>query len=176
LLLALAALIGLIAGWLIWGGQADTGRGFGNGPPPMRYAALDKVDRAGPKPAIRGDIQRCKVAATCGRAGAAPLTAQVVLPDRAIVDMPADDAVRPVPTAQTTRSPLNPATVGKLKASSRHDGLPDDRRRSKASVQNGNALQPVGFWHYDQIAAWNADEISGSMIQSFKGRVTVTTG
>jgi predicted flap endonuclease-1-like 5' DNA nuclease len=183
-LLALAALIGLIAGWLIWGGRAETGRGFGadTGAHTNEIRRLrTELDRAKAQtrdplddiPAMQGGGYVRPVQAR------PPLAAQVVLPDPTpdpIVDVPTDDAVQPAPTAQITQSPLSPATVGKPQGLiAARDGLPDDLTKIKGIGAKMETLcNRLGFWHYDQIAAWNADEIAwvDDNLEGFKGRVT----
>jgi predicted flap endonuclease-1-like 5' DNA nuclease len=178
-LLALAALIGLIAGWLIWGGRAEIGRGFGAD----TGANANEIHR------LRTELDRAKAqtrdplddipAMQGGGYVRPPLAAQAVLPVSTpdpIVVMPADDAVQPVPNAQPTPAALNSATVGKPQGFiAARDGLPDDLTKIKGIGAKMETLcNRLGFWHYDQIAAWNTDEIAwvDDNLEGFKGRVT----
>ena len=178
-LLALAALIGLIAGWLIWGGRAETGRGFGAD----TGAHAHEIHR------LRTELDRAKAqtrdplddipAMQGGGYVRPPLAAQAVLPVSTpdpIVVMPADDAVQPVPNAQPTPAALNSATVGKPQGLiAARDGLPDDLTKIKGIGAKMEMLcNRLGFWHFDQIAAWNAEEIAwvDDNLEGFKGRVT----
>jgi predicted flap endonuclease-1-like 5' DNA nuclease len=178
-LLALAALIGLIAGWLIWGRRAQTGRRLG----------VDTGANANEIHRLRTELDRAKAqtrdplddipAMQGGGYVRPPLAAQAVLPVSTpdpIVEMPADDAVKPVPNAQPTPAALNPATVGKPQGLiAARDGLPDDLTKIKGIGAKMETLcNRLGFWHFDQIAAWNTDEIAwvDDNLEGFKGRVT----
>ncbi|AGI73664.1 hypothetical protein OA238_c37150 [Octadecabacter arcticus 238] len=178
-LLALAALIGLIAGWLIWGRRAQTGRRLG----------VDTGANANEIHRLRTELDRAKAqtrdplddipAMQGGGYVRPPLAAQAVLPVSTpdpIVDMPADDAVKPVPNAQPTPAALNSATVGKPQGLiAARDGLPDDLTKIKGiGAKMEMICNRLGFWHFDQIAAWNAEEIAwvDDNLEGFKGRVT----
>jgi predicted flap endonuclease-1-like 5' DNA nuclease len=178
-LLALAALIGLIAGWLIWGRGAQTGRRLG----------VDTGANANEIHRLRTELDRAKAqtrdpledipAMQGGGYVRPPLAAQAVLPvstQDPIVVMPADDAVQPVPNAQPTPAALNSATVGKPQGLiAARDGLPDDLTKIKGIGAKMEMLcNRLGFWHFDQIAAWNAEEIAwvDDNLEGFKGRVT----
>jgi predicted flap endonuclease-1-like 5' DNA nuclease len=178
-LLALAALIGLIAGWLIWGRRAQTGRRLGvdTGANANEIHRLrTKLDRA--KAQTRDPLDDIP-AMQGGGYVRPPLAAQAVLPvstQDPIVVMPADDAVQPVPNAQPTPAALNSATVGKPQGLiAARDGLPDDLTKIKGIGGKMEMLcNRLGFWHFDQIAAWNAEEIAwvDDNLEGFKGRVT----
>ena len=178
-LLALAALTGLIAGWLIWGRRAQTGRRLG----------VDTGANANEIHRLRTELDRAKAqtrdpledipAMQGGGYVRPPLAAQAVLPvstQDPIVVMPADDAVQPVPNAQPTPAALNSATVGKPQGLiAARDGLPDDLTKIKGIGAKMEMLcNRLGFWHFDQIAAWNAEEIAwvDDNLEGFKGRVT----
>jgi predicted flap endonuclease-1-like 5' DNA nuclease len=178
-LLALAALIGLIAGWLIWGRRAQTGRRLG----------VDTGANANEIHRLRTELDRAKAqtrdplddipAMQGGGYVRPPLAAQAVLPVSTpdpIVEMPADDAVKPVLNAQPTPAALNSATVGKPQGLiAARDGLPDDLTKIKGIGAKMEMLcNRLGFWHFDQIAAWNAEEIAwvDDNLEGFKGRVT----
>jgi predicted flap endonuclease-1-like 5' DNA nuclease len=178
-LLALAALIGLIAGWLIWGRRAQTGRRLG----------VDTGANANEIHRLRTELDRAKAqtrdpledipAMQGGGYVRPPLAAQAVLPvstQDPIVVMPADDAVQPVPNAQPTPAALNSATVGKPQGLiAARDGLPDNLTKIKGIGAKMEMLcNWLGFWHFDQIAAWNAEEIAwvDDNLEGFKGRVT----
>lgn len=156
-LLALAALIGLIAGWLIWGGRSDTG------------ADADEVRR------LNAELDRVNAKNR-----------------RAVPSL--DDDTPPMPTAGYTRpdpvpaptppqpvkveaAPKPVATVGAKPEGldAARDGLPDDLTTIKGIGPKMEKLcNRLGFWHFDQIAAWSADEIAwvDDNLEGFKGRVT----
>lgn len=181
-LLAIAALIGLIAGWLIWGGRVDAGRGLGSdtGVDANEVRRLrTELDRAKAQtrdplddiPAFQG-VGYARPAQT--RATTPTQAALPVLRPDPTAEMPADDAVQPAPTL-TSKQPA-PTSGGKPQALvSAWDGLPDDLTRIKGIGAKMETLcNQLGFWHYDQIAAWSADEIAwvDDNLEGFKGRVT----
>lgn len=59
--------------------------------------------------------------------------------------------------------------------SAARDGQPDDLKRIKGVGPKLEALlNELGYFHFDQIAAWNADEVAwvDQNLKGFKGRVT----
>lgn len=153
-LLALAALIGLIAGWLFWGGRSDT------------RADADEVRR------LKAELERAN---TKTRATVAdldddtpPMPAAVYKrPDPAPVLTPAKVEPAPAPVAAIGAKPEG------LEAA--RDGLPDDLTTIKGIGPKMEVLcNRLGFWHFDQIAAWSVDEIAwvDDNLEGFKGRVT----
>lgn len=159
-LLALAALIGLIAGWLIWGGRGDLG------------ADADEVRR------LRSELDRANAQSRGSLDGSSS-------------DIPAMEGggyMRPAPmpavTPATVPDPEVPERVPPstaMPASKPHgldrprDGLPDDLTKIKGvGTKMEKLCNALGFWHYDQIAAWSAEEIAwvDDNLEGFKGRVT----
>ena len=153
-LLALAALIGLIAGWLIWGGRSDTG------------ADADEVRR------LQAELDRANAK---NRAASFDL-------DDDTPPMPDVVYTRPAPKptvepAKTEPVPTPSAVVGAKPAGldAARDGLPDDLTAIKGIGPKMEKLcNRLGFWHFDQIATWSADEIAwvDDNLEGFKGRVT----
>jgi len=154
-LLALAALVGLIAGWLIWGGRRAPA------------ANTDDVAR------LRAELDRAKAE---GRA-------RLFDPTDDVPAMPAAGYVRPdpAPVSAPVRDdkPAPPATaaVGRKPAGldAARDGLPDDLTKiSGVGPKMQKLCNALGFWHFDQIAAWTSDEVAwvDDNLEGFKGRVT----
>lgn len=150
-LLALAALIGLLAGWIIWGrrGEADSG----------------EADR------LRMDLDRCRADSAKKDAQiaelkatpevAAPVVTPTAEPD---VDYDGDGVVEGRDEGQ------KPATLEAAR-----DGLPDDLKRIKGIGPKLEKLcNSLGFWHFDQIAAWTDQEVAwvDANLEGFKGRVS----
>lgn len=159
-LLLLAALLGLLAGWLIWGRrgtQVDTTE------TDRLRAALDSCtgksrDQAARIATLEADLTKARTAQT---ELAAPLQAASVLPP------PAPQAADPAPAE------LAPAKPQGLAAA--RDGQPDDLKLIKGIGPKLEALcHTLGFYHFDQIAAWTAKEIAwvDDNLEGFKGRVT----
>lgn len=159
-LIALAALIGLLAGWLIWGGRKDSG------------ADADEVRR------LQAELDRTKAKARAelsdplddipevtgggySRPAAAP---QPVTPT------PVAAPVEVTPEPATPTSAVKPATLSEAR-----DGLPDDLTKIKGIGPKMEKLcNSLGFWHFDQIASWTDAEIAwvDDNLEGFKGRVT----
>lgn len=162
-LIALAALIGLGIGWLIWG----------------RRGADDSGEAAG----LRADLAACEARARdCGQrmarleqelatalaAQAAPVDEDPVAATASSTETdkePAPDAA-PAPEDVGTK----PATLEAARG-----GQPDDLKRIKGIGPKVEQLcNRLGFYHFDQIAAWTDDEIAwvDANLETFKGRVT----
>lgn len=163
-LIALALLLGLFVGWLIWGRRETT-----------VVTDTAEADR------LRADLQaekaRCKacgdkVAALEARladATAQATTAAMAAPAAAVVADPAPEPVM-APAAEPESPGIRPAKLDAPRA-----GTPDDLKRIKGIGPKLEQLcNRLGFWHFDQIAAWSADEIAwvDANLESFKGRVT----
>lgn len=141
-LIALAALIGLFAGWLIWGRT----------PAPIMATDTGEVDR------LRGDLAACHARGAEAEARLAALRA--------------DLAAARAEAAMAARS----APEGKpLTLSAPRGGVADDLKRINGIGPKLEVLcNRLGFWHFDQIAAWTPAEIAwvDANLESFKGRVT----
>ena len=154
-LLALAALVGLIAGWIIWGRRAEV------------TVDTSEVDR------LRAQLDACQakhadkdariaaMQADIDTAAPAPVTAAVAAPatdfDGDGVVEGTDEGVKP----RTLDAPL--------------DGMADDLKKIKGIGAKMEALcNRLGFWHFDQIANWTDDEVAwvDAKLEGFKGRVT----
>lgn len=158
-LLALAALVGLIAGWIIWGG---------------RGAAADTfvADR------LRTDLEACRKLGAEKDARIAALSAAG----------PAVPAPRPAPATPATppaegvisppasgSADINPAAVKPATLDAPRDGIADDLKKIKGIGPKLEKLcNALGAWHYEQIATWTDEEVAwvDANLDGFKGRVT----
>jgi hypothetical protein len=143
-LILLAALLGLFAGWLIWGGRRQT---FVNDGDLVRAKAdLEKcleTNRA--KDATIGQLEARLSGLADGLGSGQRLVGGI------------DEGVMPVR--------LDAPRAGKA----------DDLKRIKGIGPELERLcNRLGFWHFDQIAAWTSDEIAwvDANLEDFKGRVT----
>lgn len=171
-LLALATLVGLIAGWLFWGGRFEIGPDADE----VRRlrAELDRAraqNRAGMNdplddvPPMEGGGYSRPVAPPPPVSTPKPIAA----PEPA---GPMAEPVDPMPvqSPQPTSAATKPASL-----SDARDGMPDDLTRIKGIGPKMEKLcNSLGFWHYDQIATWRADEVAwvDDNLEGFKGRVT----
>lgn len=167
-LLVLAALIGLIAGWLIFGRQKDAAPGAG------------KANK------LRSEIDQYRVAA-------AQQQARISLLEEELADKQSTASVTPMPTASAVveaapEQPdvpdlpempkvIDPLAIGTepVTLDGPNGGQADDLKKIKGVGPKLERLcNMMGFWHYDQIAKWSDDEVAwvDENLQGFKGRVS----
>lgn len=139
-LIALAALLGLVVGWLIWG----------------RGPASVAPDGTAEAEALRADLQACRARTQAAEAQVTALTADLAAA-RAAVSAASGAAAKP------------------LALSAPRGGKADDLKQIKGIGPKLEILcNRLGFWHFDQIAAWTPAEIAwvDENLEAFKGRVT----
>lgn len=151
-LIALAALLGLVVGWLIWGRSAAPAA-----------AVEDSEARR-----LRAELEACraKAAAAEDRVAAMERELEAVQQTAAAVELTA-------PPAAVAAAEVAPARPARLEAP--RGGVPDDLKRIKGVGPKLEALlNRLGFWHFDQIANWTAAEVAwvDENLETFKGRVT----
>lgn len=132
MLLVLAALVGLIAGWLIFGGKSGSASNS-------------------------GDADRLRSENATLHARMKALEAQTGTAGVPIAGAAAVTAMKP----EQLDAPNN--------------GKADDLKRIKGvGPRMEQMCNMLGFWHYDQIANWSAEEVTwvDENLQGFKGRVT----
>lgn len=174
-LLALAALLGLFVGWLIWGRRpavnVDTGEAD------RLRAGLEACKARGDDLAARLSAAEARAkeaeakaaaaeAAAKDRANAATVSAAI-----AAAPAPAPQAAMAAPVMSAT--PSAPAKPQGLAAA--RGGKADDLKLIKGVGPKLEALcNKLGFYHFDQIANWTASEIAwvDENLEGFKGRVT----
>ena len=160
LLLAVAALIGLIVGWLIWG-RVSVATGNSGAADAALRAELDACRARGRDAEARLAALGADLAAA--RTQAAMAAEPVAAP---VVDVAATAAVATAVEEVGTK----PTTL-----SAPRGGAPDDLKLIKGIGPKLEALcNRLGFWHFDQIANWTAEEIAwvDVNLEAFKGRVT----
>ena len=154
-LIALAALIGLIAGWIIWGGRPDIG------------ADADEVRR------LQAELDREQ----------ARSRAQSGDPVDDVPAMEGGGYTRPTPMTPLAATPIEPFKPHTPSAddtkpaglNAARNGIADDLTKiSGVGHKMEKLCNDLGFWHYDQIASWSGDEIAwvDENLEGFKGRVT----
>ncbi|MDJ0514258.1 MAG: hypothetical protein QNJ62_12525 [Methyloceanibacter sp.] len=162
-LVLLAALLGLFAGWLIWGGRRQTVsdgsraeiRDLRAQLEDCRGACKEKDDLIGRLEARlegRGADSAPKPGLAASRAALVEKTPNPDL-DRA----GANEGVKP----RTLDAPL--------------EGKADNLKKIKGVGPKLEQLcNRLGFWHFDQIANWTDDEVAwvDANLEGFKGRVT----
>ncbi|MEM6477909.1 MAG: hypothetical protein AAF647_02560 [Pseudomonadota bacterium] len=174
-LILLAALIGLIAGWIIWGRRQVTN-------------IAGSSDEAA---TLKADLAKCKALHTEKDARLKALEAEIEDLRSAKVSapvapqMPATDPApepAPEPVAEDSKDfdgdgiiegedeGVKPEALSEARG-----GAPDDLKRIKGIGPKLEKLCfKLGFFHFDQIASWTADEVAwvDANLEGFKGRVT----
>ncbi len=171
-LVLLAALLGLFVGWLIWGRREV------------------EISSGGEADTLRADLDRCRAMHTDKDDRIAKLEADL---DAARAAKPAPVApvvapAAPVELAVSAREPSadqdydgdgviegkdegsKPATLTEARS-----GGADDLKRIKGIGPKLEILcNKLGFYHFDQIAAWSEDEVAwvNANLEGFKGRVS----
>lgn len=176
-LLLLAALVGLIAGWLIWGGRRKVGVDARGAEIRQLRADLDscksdckdkddligrleaRLQGRGGGPAAAEPAQAAKAAAVSTPTAPAKVAETGPAPDfdKDGVDEGANEGVKPM----TLEAPRG--------------GQGDNLKKIKGVGPKLEKLcNRLGFWHFDQIAAWTGDEVAwvNANLEGFKGRVT----
>ena len=163
LLLILAALLGLLVGWIVWG------RRQGDGDSEAKVARL-RADRDALKRAGLGKDRRiAELEASLAASNDKILSAAAALVKGGDIDV-APGAVRLEDDDADTVASVAPASLKKAR-----DGTPDDLTRIKGIGPKLAVLcHNLGFYHYDQIAAWTPQEVAwvDANLEGFKGRVT----
>jgi predicted flap endonuclease-1-like 5' DNA nuclease len=191
-LLALAALVGLLAGWIIWGrrkvvvntGEADRLRAdlaacnAKGGDLNAKLAAAEarakaaEAQVAAAKAAAAEAAAKAKAAADKASADAAAKVAAAAAQAAA----PAPLAAQAAPVAAQAAAFVAPAEADKPKGlTAARGGKPDDLKLVKGIGPKLEILcNKLGFYHFDQIANWTAKEIAwvDENLEGFKGRVT----
>ena len=168
-LLAIAALLGLLAGWIIWGRRSEAN---------IDTSEADK---------LRADLDACRAKHADKDAQIADMKAQL----SAAAAAPA--IADPVVAAPVTESPVattEPAGVdydgdgvieGKDEGvkpetlSEPRAGGADDLKRIKGIGPKMEKLcNSLGFWHFDQVAKWTDAEVAwvDANLEGFSGRVS----
>lgn len=172
-LLAGAALIGVLAGWIIWGRR-----------PTATTTDTSETDR------LRADLAACtartnalsaKLAAAESDLAAAKAVAVVRAAISSATAPAPMAALAPPRVAAPVREPttaIPAATAGASKPqglTSARGGVPDDLKLVKGIGPKLEQLcHSLGFYHFDQIANWTAAEIAwvDENLEGFRGRVT----
>ena len=198
-LIVLAALLGLLVGWIVWGRRSGDA-----GVSATLQADLEKC-RADAR-TCRADLEACKAAgaekdkriaalerevekaeelveaaevAAMEAAGEAVAVAEAVEADHGAHPVHPAPAPEPEPEAQDydgdgvvegTGEGVKPATLAAAR-----DGQPDDLKQIKGVGPKLEQLcHELGFYHFDQVAAWTAQEVAwvDANLKGFKGRVS----
>lgn len=184
LLLILAALVGLLAGWIIWGrGHVETVVDTGEAQrakDALTACQAKGTDLAAKLNAAETRAQEAEARAIAAEARAraandAAKAAETVGKAIASASAPAPMAAlaaKAVPVAEPAQivEQARPKALTQARA-----GQPDDLKLIKGIGPKLEILcHTLGFFHFDQIAAWTESEIAwvDDNLEGFKGRVT----
>ena len=184
-LLAIAALLGLFVGWLIWGRRSevaiDTSEADRLRTELTARTARGK-DMVGRMAGLERDLDDARVSLATPAAAVGVATPVMPAPVMPAPVMPAPIMTAPVmaspAVAPVIAAPLMtaPATVAKPKGlTGARDDKADDLKLVKGIGPKLEILcNKLGFYHFDQIANWTAAEIGwvDENLEGFKGRVT----
>lgn len=166
-LLAIAAALGLFVGWLIWAGR--------------RLPPLPGAGDSAETERLRRDLAECQRGGADHAARVAALEAQLKAADARADRLAAATAapvaaLAQVPEAAPEAAPV-PASVGVRPAAltqARAGGADDLKLIKGIGPKMEKLCNSLGFYHFDQIAAWTAAEVAwvDENLEGFKGRVT----
>ncbi len=198
-LLLLAALLGLFAGWLIWGRrgsvQVDTGEAN------SLRAALDTCNAKGRDQtariaALEADVKAAQIKAQDAHLAAENARADAKAAEEAAAKAAAPVMAAPVMAPAAMAAPVMAAAPVKAAAKPKADAKPETQDAAPAkpkgltAARGGKAddlklikgvgpklealCHKLGFYHFDQIANWTTKEIAwvDENLEGFKGRVT----
>ncbi|WP_151717878.1 NADH-quinone oxidoreductase subunit E [Gemmobacter serpentinus] len=171
-LIALAALVGLFAGWLIWGRRTVIET------PALNSGEADRLRRQLGECESKGRSQAARIA-ELERKLAAPVAAPEPMPapvmETAPVTMVAPLMAVPEPVSDPEPAAAPVVAIRPAALSAARDGKSDDLKLIKGVGPKLEALlHSLGFFHFDQLANWTAAEIAwvDENLEGFKGRVT----
>lgn len=176
-LIALAALLGLFAGWLIWGRRSVVLAPVNSGEADRLRLQLGECES-------RARAQAARITTLEREAAAAPEQPAPALPSVTVAPVEAAPVmVAAAPLAEIAADPLplispesDNSTPRRPEAlSAARAGGPDDLKLIKGVGPKLEALlHSLGFYHFDQLAHWTAAEIAwvDENLEGFKGRVT----
>lgn len=161
-LLLLAALLGLLVGWIIWGRRSS---GDVSGDVNRLKADLDACGKRGAEKDARIKSLEADLAA-CKASKSAPVAAVAGAPVAvdAGQDFDGDGVV------EGKNEGTKPATL-----TAPRGGKADDLKLIKGVGPKMEKLcNKLGFYHFDQVASWNASEVAwvDANLEGFKGRVS----
>ncbi len=158
-LLVLAALLGVLAGWIIWGQREE-----------YPVADMGLPDR------LRRTLEQC-------RAENAAKDARLAELEAAVSAAPTEQTPVTLGVSPSGAGASDVQDLGRKETSAEKpqtfdapmDGMADDLKQIKGiGVKLERLCNALGFWHYSQIADWTEAEIRwvDSNLEGFKGRVS----
>ena len=133
-----------------------------------------------PAPTAAPDAPSAARTSATAAAAAAMDTATADATDDVVAPAPAPKKAAPAPTPAPKHAPAKPAAVEgegtkpAALAAARAGGADDLKRIKGVGPKLEQTCNSLGFYHFDQIAAWTADEVAwvDQNLVGFKGRVS----
>ena len=147
-LLALAAVLGVLVGWLIWGRRGHA-------------QSMQATPAAAETVRLKAALETCTAERNRALARISTLGAEL-------------EAARTA-SAPTSASIPAATVAAPLQLAAARDDVPDDLKRIKGIGPKMEALcHRLGFYHFDQIAAWTPAELAwvDDNLEDFKGRAS----
>lgn len=173
-LLLIALLAGLLIGWLIWGRRpSEPFSGL-----TAELTAMSPRERERLAAKARGEVLDDLPPMTVGARGYVRPSALARANEQ---EAAAHAITQPAPSSPPAERPLRPAQEQGQPGhrpqglSEPLDGLPDDLTKiSGIGPKLAQLCNDLGFWHYDQIAAWTEAEVAwvDDNLEGFHGRVS----
>jgi len=169
LLIILAALLGLLVGWIIWGRRGGSASAETDGLRAELAACRKEASAKDTRIAsLEGDLAAARNEAQTAETAAMEAAAEAVAVAEAVE---ADHGTHPVhPAAAEDEVGVKPAALD----APREGGADDLKEIRGIGPKLEKLCHALGFYHFDQIANWTADEIAwvDANLEGFKGRVT----
>lgn len=169
LLIILATLLGLLVGWIIWGRRGGSASSETDG---LRADLAACRSEASAKDtmiaALEGDLAAARNEVHTAETAAMEAASEAVAVAEAVE---ADHGAHPVhPVAAVDEVGVKPEAL----KTPREGGADDLKQISGIGPKLEKLCHALGFYHFDQIASWTAEEIAwvDANLEGFKGRVT----
>lgn len=171
LLIILAALLGLLVGWIIWGRRSGAASGETDG---LRADLAACRQEASAKDtliaSLEGDLAAARNEAKAAEKAAMEAAGEAVAVAEAVE---ADHGAHPVHPA-TSESAEDIGVKPEALDAPREGGADDLKQIKGIGPKLEKLCHSLGFYHFNQIADWTAEEIAwvDANLEGFKGRVT----
>jgi len=163
-LLALAALLGLLAGWIIWGRHSGANGEVTKLRSDLEACRAKHAQKDSEISELRAKIAEAAAVPTVATPQAKAEAPKPAEPETLAGDYDGDGVV------EGKDEGLKPETLDEPRG-----GTADDLKRIKGiGPQMEKLCNQLGFWHFDQIAKWTEAEVAwvDANLEGFNGRVT----
>lgn len=175
-LLLLAALLGLLAGWLIWSRREVTVEGD-TSHKDQRIAELEQElsTRSARLIEVEKDLGACRSQSAQLESDLAACRSDLAAAPAAVAAVAPAVAPEPEPEADADADADAGAIDEPLRLDAPRGGVADDLKRIRGiGPQMEKLCHSLGFYHFDQVASWTETEVAwvDQNLTGFQGRVT----